>query len=428
LKSGERPTNEQVRNFLQLRDGDARQSENLATRRVERNFGPRDGDAKLNSSVRDRLRQLNLGGDNSRVESQAEGDRAWAKRFGKAGDDRGDRSLRLDENGRRGGDSIRRFGDANRHVEGRVGGERDFGDRRFVDSKYQQWRDNAWRGERGDARDHRDQSGRWNRGDRFVAAHRIRDHWKGHKDFDDVPFRGGWWNARHHDHDDHHHLHHNHRWHWHHWDHWAHHHHRPFYWWSWSTAPRLTTWFTFGWQTPYYWDYGLGEYIYCYDDVIYVNGVWFQPAPVYYEQTLVLAQRAPDWTAEQAAEVEWLPLGVFVVARDGVADMNVLVQLAVTKEGVIGGTVFNQTTGATFPIEGTVDKQTQRAVWTYVDEANTNIVMETSIYNLTQPEATGLIHHGPDNIQVVELVRLEEPSAATAAPAQPALIQPAVAP
>jgi hypothetical protein len=124
-------------------------------------------------------------------------------------------------------------------------------------------------------------------------------------------------------------------------------------------------------------------------------------------------------TPEQAIAVEWLPLGVFAIARDGIADYNVLVQLAVTKDGIMGGTVSNQTTGASFPIEGTVDQKTQRAVWTYVDETGARIVMETSVYNLTQPESTGLIHYGPDNIQVVELVRLEEPSANPAAAAAP---------
>ena len=324
----------------------------------------------------------------------------------------GDRSARGDENGPRDGDRSRRLGDVNRQVDGRDDNNRRFGDRASVDRKYQSWRSNAWRGERGDGRDHRDQSGRWRDGDRFVAANHIRDHWKGHRDFDHLPFRGGWWK-------DHHHRHHHHGHHWHHWDHFAHHHHRPFFWWSWCSAPRLTSWISFGWNTPYYWDYGPGEYLYCYDDVIYVNGIWYQPAPVFYEETLVLAQRAPDWTPEQAAQVEWLPLGVFVVARDGLADTNVLLQLAVTKDGVIGGTVFNQATGATFAIEGSVEKETQRAVWSYVDETNARIVMESSVFNLTQPEATGLIHYGPENIQVIELVRLEEPAVDAAAPAQP---------
>jgi hypothetical protein len=139
--------------------------------------------------------------------------------------------------------------------------------------------------------------------------------------------------------------------------------------------------------------------------------VWFEPAPLFYERTLLLVQNLPVVTPLAAAQVEWLPLGVFAVARDGVADKNVLIQLAVTRDGIIGGTIFNQLTGATYDVQGTVDKETQRAVWTYFDDTGARIIMETSIFNLTQPEATGLIHYGPDNIQVVELVRLEAPNA-----------------
>jgi hypothetical protein len=36
--------------------------------------------------------------------------------------------------------------------------------------------------------------------------------------------------------------------------------------------------------------------------------------------------------------------------------------------------------------------------------------MESSIYNLTQPEATGMVHYGPNDMRVVELVRLQDPS------------------
>lgn len=386
-----------MRDFLELRrDGAVRQADNVESRRADGNRGRQEGGARFTGNVPDSIRTWNLRSrDNN---SQNEGDRAWARRFGKGDNDRGERSLRPDSNGPRDANWSRRLAEGNRQVDGRGESTRRFGDRDFVDRKYQDWRKNAWHGERGGRHDHRDRSGRWKDGDRFVAAHRIRDHWKGHKDFHNVPFRGGWWKD-----------HRRHGRHWHHWDHFAHHHHRPFYWWSGVAAPRLTTWISFGWQTPYYWDYGFGEYIYCYNNVIYVNGAWFQPAPIYHEQTLVLAQHAPDWTADEAAQAEWMPLGVFAISRDGVADANVLVQLAVTKDGVIGGTVFNQLTGTTFAVEGMVDKQTQRAVWTYVDETSTTIVMETSIFNLTQPEATGLIHYGPDNIQVIELVRLEEP-------------------
>jgi hypothetical protein len=171
----------------------------------------------------------------------------------------------------------------------------------------------------------------------------------------------------------------------------------------------------YDWGTPYYWDYGPGEYIYCYNDVVYVNGQWFEPAPVYYDRTVTLAQSAPVIAPEAAQQIEWLPLGVFVVSREGVVDNNLLVQLAVTGEGVIGGTVLNQATGTTFDIKGTVDKQSQRAAWTYTDETGKQIAMETSIYNLTQPESTAMLHNGPEDLEVVELVRLEQPDADAAA-------------
>jgi hypothetical protein len=76
-------------------------------------------------------------------------------------------------------------------------------------------------------------------------------------------------------------------------------------------------------------------------------------------------------------------------------------------------------------VEGSVDKQSQRAVWAYSNEQGERVVMETSIFNLTQPEATGLIHLGPSNIEVIELVRLEAPERTSVAvegelPAPPA--------
>lgn len=422
-----RPTNDQVREFLQLRrDDSVQQTENVTVGQgIDGNFRRGDGNRKFTGNLPGDNVQSNLRDRLGAANSQGQHD--GGQQLGDTHGSRVDRSFRPTP---RDGDWSDHLGDANRldkgpkdgdrHLAHRLGDkadggsrnfadrnfrDRDFGDRKDVDQKYRDWRNNAWTGEHGKGRDHRDWSGRWKDGDRFAAANHIRDHWRhdNDDDHDDLPFHGGWWE--------------NHHWrHWDHWDHFAVRHYRPWYWWNWCSAPRLTTWITFGWGTPYYWDYGPGEYIYCVDNVVYVNGRWFQPAPVYYEQTALLAQRAPDWTPEQAAQVEWLPLGVFAVTRDGVPEGNLLVQLAVTKEGVIGGTVFNQATGKTFAAEGTVDKQSQRAVWSYVDDKNVRIVMETSVYNLTQPESTGLIHYGPNDIQVIELVRLEQPTADAAAP------------
>jgi len=173
----------------------------------------------------------------------------------------------------------------------------------------------------------------------------------------------------------------------------------------------LGSWFVFDWSRPYYWDYGPGEYIYSDDGAVYVNGRWYEPAPVYYDQTVRLIDEAPELTADSAAKLEWLPLGVFAATPDGVDEPMVTVQLAVTKDGVIGGTAFDQRSGDAFNIRGMVDKRSQRAVWSYTNDQNKRIIMETSIYNLTQPEATGMVHYSPTDMRVVELVRLEQPSA-----------------
>jgi hypothetical protein len=287
-------------------------------------------------------------------------------------------------------------GDRDQGFAGRERGEFD------RDGEYQRWRDGA-RGSGGD-NDDRDWSGRWRDGERFTSARRIRESWRDRDwDDDDFPFAGRWW-----DDDDHWHGGH---WGW--WGHYAHRHNRPYYWWTWATVPRLTSWVVFGWPRPYYWDYGPGEYIYYDDGIVYVNGRWYAPGRVFYDRTVRIVESAPEFTAEEAAELEWLPLGVFAVARDGSADPFVLVQLAVTKDGVVSGTAYDQRTSAAFPIQGTVEKQTQRAVWSYTDDRNRRIVMETSIFNLTQPEATGMVHLGPNDMQVVTLVRLEQPDAST---------------
>jgi hypothetical protein len=262
---------------------------------------------------------------------------------------------------------------------------------------------------------------------RHTAATHVRHDW--HRRFDrnrhdhDIPFRADWW-RKHHRHDQHRHdAFHHHVVH-------DHHVHRPYYWWRPCTVPTVTAWFTFGWPRVYYWNYGPGEYIYCHNNVVYVNGNWFAPAPVYYRHTVLLAQSAPELTPQQAAATEWLPLGVWALVPEGQAESNLLVQIAVTPEGVLGGTVFNQATGQNYPLEGMVDHETQRAAWTFVDERNQRVTMETGIFNFTRPEATILTHFGPEQIEVWQMVRLDQPeNGAQQAPAAngavPALPAPA---
>ena len=434
-----RPTNDQVRNFLNLSNG-GQNNPTTGTGDVNRfgsgrrGGGGSGGAGDLTGSMQDRLLRKGDGGP---------GDgNGGGNGFGRGnGGDGGGTGRELGSglpggSGEAGGNVIGRgnrgggnrgdgkpgdgkFGDG-KFGDGKIGdGDRNFGGRRGGDSpggiggggdgRGGNWRDGKggggkggdWRGGELGKGDHRDWSGRWKDGKRFDTAHHIRDDWHGRNwnGHNDIPFHGDWWNGRN-------------RWghnRWNHWGYWSGFYGRPYYWWDWCSAPRA-------------------------DDVVRVQlghavllGLRSRRVHQLLQQrdlrqwAVVRAgpgvlpaddrarAKAPDFTPEQAQQIEWLPLGVFAVSRDGVVDNNVLVQLAVTKDGVIGGTVVNQTTGTTFDVEGTVDKQSQRAVWTYTDETGKQIAMETSVYNLTQPEATAMIHYGPDNMQVIELVRLEQP-------------------
>ncbi len=105
-----------------------------------------------------------------------------------------------------------------------------------------------------------------------------------------------------------------------------------------------------------------------------------------------------------------MPLGVFAVVQEGVEDGNLLLQLAVSKDGVIAGALYNESTESTRDVEGMVDKDTQRAAWSFIDGKNADVVMETGIYNLTKDEAAVLVHFVSEATQSWTLVRLDEPA------------------
>jgi hypothetical protein len=183
---------------------------------------------------------------------------------------------------------------------------------------------------------------------------------------------------------------------------------RPGHWWRWATATAVTGWVIHRWTTPIYYTYRTGGTVYYQNNVVYVNGKEYGPAEQYYNEAATLATAVPELTDEQAAELEWLPLGVFALTSEGVNASSMYLQLALSKNGIISGTFYNESTGATHPVEGMVDEPTQRAVWKAVDGTNADIVMETGVFNLTQDQADVLVHFGPEQTQTALLVRLDE--------------------
>lgn len=92
-------------------------------------------------------------------------------------------------------------------------------------------------------------------------------------------------------------------------------------------------------------------------------------------------QLANTGAQEPAADAKFLPLGVFSIAPQGTDEASGLVQLAVSKEGVLRGT-FVDAEDKDHTISGAVDKKTGRMAWTVAP--NTKTVYHTTLQELTK--------------------------------------------
>ncbi|MCL5124114.1 MAG: hypothetical protein M1511_06380 [Deltaproteobacteria bacterium] len=181
--------------------------------------------------------------------------------------------------------------------------------------------------------------------------------------------------------------------------------HHPWnYWWRPATWIALSSWVVWNWGTPLYYDYGSNFY---YDDgYVYLNDQRLCSAPEYYQQAVQIIDKAPEITNN---EDQWMSLGVFALSPDASKASSMVLQLAVNKDGNIQGTYYNAENDTTKPVKGMVDKESQRAVWTFADKNKNAVIMETGIYNLTKDETGVLAHFGKNGTQEWLMVRLKEP-------------------
>ncbi len=162
------------------------------------------------------------------------------------------------------------------------------------------------------------------------------------------------------------------------------------------------------WPQPIYYNYGT--------NVVYQNGyVYYDGRQVvtvaaYAARAEALAEKGQQALAEDAALAEdsWQPLGVFALLNPEEEVPQAFLQLAVTKDGIIGGTYYlPDDENKTEPITGSVDPETQRAAW-FIGEDRDEI-MEAGIANLTQDETPVLIHLKDGETLTWRLVRQAEP-------------------
>jgi hypothetical protein len=177
---------------------------------------------------------------------------------------------------------------------------------------------------------------------------------------------------------------------------------RPF---AYATWGSVGSWCGYGNEAT---AYSYGDNIYYTDDQVYYGDQPVASAEEYAEQAEAIATTAPAAAPDKA---EWLPLGVFAITQDGQpsgAEPSLYMQLAISKQGVISGTLKNTLTSKTQPLEGMADKASQRVAW--VVSGQDRPIAETGLSNLTQDAAPALIHFADGQTQQWLMVRIPEPT------------------
>lgn len=175
--------------------------------------------------------------------------------------------------------------------------------------------------------------------------------------------------------------------------------------WKWATWGAMNRWAGWGWGYPSSYDYGYYDDTYTDDSYAYPEEDTTYTPQDYTQQVQDIAT-----TTQDQQESDWMSLGVFAFARDkeAIGTPNVYMQLALNKEGNLAGTIYHTTTDKTYPLEGVVDNETQRAAWMMADSENAPI-LETGIYNLTKDETPVRITFADGSTQNGLMVRLQKP-------------------
>jgi hypothetical protein len=185
----------------------------------------------------------------------------------------------------------------------------------------------------------------------------------------------------------------------------------PGAWWPGKWAVAGTAWAAATWATAggYCGCSGEGSYYDYGENLTYDDGnVYYGDQPVasaeqYYAQADQIAT-----AGQEPQNEEWLPLGVFaVIAGPTQTESDKIVQLALNKEGVIRGNLQDSLTDKVITVSGAVDKTTQRVAMKL--EGNDSVVVDTSLYNVTNDDVPVLVHFGPDRQETRTLIRLKPP-------------------
>ncbi len=182
--------------------------------------------------------------------------------------------------------------------------------------------------------------------------------------------------------------------------HWHQHHYQP---WAWASWAAVGAWMGTS-ASPVTYNY------YVTDGVVYNGEAQVGSA----EQEAQAAQTLAGAGREQTEDEVWMPLGVFAVVPTADAKPEVTIQLALAKDGTIGGSYYHSGAKVTLPLQGAVDKGSQKAAWKIGEDAADAIIMETGLDNLTRDRSPVLLHFAGDVTESWTLIRLDEQAAKAA--------------
>jgi hypothetical protein len=181
----------------------------------------------------------------------------------------------------------------------------------------------------------------------------------------------------------------------------------PWWWWRPAQFGAINLFIEAGWNEPIAYDYGT-DLIYD-GDLVEVRGEPMGTRAEYSRQIVQLANPVSSAVANAPVSAEeWRPLGVWALVQEAKGDAIMFFQLSVDRQGLISGAYTNVVSGEALPVAGQVDRATQRAAWHVGDQ--TTKVFEAGLANLTEDQASCLVHVAPGEMQTWLLVRLPEPT------------------
>ena len=128
------------------------------------------------------------------------------------------------------------------------------------------------------------------------------------------------------------------------------------------------------------------------------------------KSTTTRPRRSPPTAPRPAApsDGDWMPLGVFLLTKNGEKDSHDVFQLAINKQGIIRGNFQDSADDKTEAVQGSAEPQDAARRLHRRRQADSTVI-ETGLYNLTKDEAPVLIHFGADRTEQWLLVRLKNP-------------------